>query len=505
MPFTTAEKAEHMRLKRAAESGAAAHGFASTREWKKFKRRMGEDAVSVRALEMEHSKRIQIVPRGVTSLCCGKPHTNNMLQCCFCRTWSHLRCLLHMTKAEKDKCKAHKAKCVCRTCQLRLDQGALPSLSAGVFTYSSLFEGIGTDSIAIGEAVASLSVTEAFHSWSCEIDKDARRAAEEMNTYYPEMTAQTRFLDFLKIDWPMVPYTDVGVGGFPCIKFSPNQNGHEALVDTDDPTTKAMAIHLAAGLSARKWGFLLLECVSNFYHSNCWEIIKYAARQSGYNVKLHKVDTRSCKIPQSRIRTFACLTLWVPRWVNFKEQLDAALVNESKLEPKCLKSCLLSKSQLKKVGIDDSCALVNAKVDQSSIPWLRLREFFSNPDNNSKRNGLTLHEACRDGYVIDVMNSEDWIRLPCSAGCAPTVTGSHNQKALVLLQIPISECRYLLPGEHFLLQGFDLRHIKMISNAVGGSPTIMGRLAGNAIALPVMECFVTALSNTYPEVFKKRV
>lgn len=165
---------------------------------------------------------------------------------------------------------------------------------------------------------------------------------------------------------------------------------------------------------------------------------------------------------------------------------------------------MLCKSQLKQVGISDPHALVTAQVNHRGKKWKRLKNFFRNPSTAKRRRNLTFGEACAQNYVIDVDNSLDWMHLPSCSGCAPTVTSTHNKDSIVVLKNPIDEIRFMLPEEHFLLQGFDLKHIKAISAAVGGSPSSVGHLAGNAIPLPVMGCFVRTLSATYPEVFKQR-
>ena len=103
------------------------------------------------------------------------------------------------------------------------------------------------------------------------------------------------------------------------------------------------------------------------------------------------------------------------------------------------------------------------------------------------------------GHVMDVQNSKKWIRLHAAAGCSPTVTHSHAAKSLLLFKD--GPVRFRLPQEHLLLQGFEFNLIKVISR--GRIPREIGQLAGNSMALPVIECILAALAHTFPETFQK--
>ena len=55
--------------------------------------------------------------------------------------------------------------------------------------------------------------------------------------------------------------------------------------------------------------------------------------------------------------------------------------------------------------------------------------------------------------------------------------------------MPKSECRYLLPEEHFLLQGVDFKHIKMVSTVVWGPQLPWAALQErNSTAIDAMLC-----------------
>jgi hypothetical protein len=164
---------------------------------------------------------------------------------------------------------------------------------------------------------------------------------------------------------------------------------------------------------------------------------------------------------------------------------------------------MLSPCQLETVGVSDLQALASAELQPNSATWEKLHAFFEDPASASRRHNLTISQACAGNYVIDMQNSLSWMHLS-SSGCAPTVTCSHNKNSILILKVPVCKSRFLLPEEHWLLQGFDLKDIRAISLGVNGSQSTIGCLAGNAIALPVMECLVEALSGTYPEVFKER-
>ena len=58
-----------------------------------------------------------------------------------------------------------------------------------------------------------------------------------------------------------------------------------------------------------------------------------------------------------------------------------------------------------------------------------------------------------------------------------------------------------LPQEHLLLQGFGFDVIKAIP--YGRHPKAIGEVAGNAMALPVIECILSALAHTFPDTFQR--
>ena len=112
------------------------------------------------------------------------------------------------------------------------------------------------------------------------------------------------YKDFLKTDPKRLPYTDLGVLGFPCIKFSSNNHGHtDYIVDVNDLTTRQMVEHLIACLTEHIWGLLAIECVGQFFKSRAWTMVLAAIRKTRYTVLAVLVaDSQLMGLPQHRNR-----------------------------------------------------------------------------------------------------------------------------------------------------------------------------------------------------------
>ena len=247
---------------------------------------------------------------------------------------------------------------------------------------------------------------------------------------------------------------------------------------------------------------LILECVPAFFTSKEFAIITDSSEPGGYTHEICSREThRDVCIPQHRARRYAVFTSIKTHSGSLKDHLENALEKGKKLAPNCLDDCLLTIAQLQDCGNLNKHAIEEAHMlyPNNHKSLVKLRKFFSCETTLKRRKGLTMVQAQRAHYVIDVKTSKKWSNL---SKCAPTVTRSHSDQSIVVLR-PQKDAkfRFMLAEEHLLLQGYRFAHIKAISKAVDCSAARIGQLAGNAIALPTITCLIEAVVNTFSKVF----
>ena len=178
--------------------------------------------------------------------------------------------------------------------------------------------------------------------------------------------------NFLLMKPEMVPATDFGVIGFPCVKFSKNHNGHDTAVDIDDPTTLALVHQLIAFLRAHAWKVVAIECVAGFFRSRAWEmIVREGVRGGHYELLgiLH-ADSEAMGLPQIRDRRIAVLSTLPPARdlrscfdeLARMEARDRTTLADCILDAEQMRACYVSRATLRQV-----CARTSAKAFRKAL------------------------------------------------------------------------------------------------------------------------------------------
>ena len=313
---------------------------------------------------------------------CRGEMSGTMLRCWSCAEWVHGAC---ETVRVSDMTPAEIGGWRCRSCTTGTPSPRTP------FTFSEVFSGSGGTAYCI-DALTRLGMFRAYeHVWSCEIDAECRQFVNAVNRMRPGVlsqavyrtrdhsfgpptsiccrTAAGSFLaeNFLLMKPEMVPKTDFGIIGFPCVKFSKNHNGHDVAVDIDDPTTLALVQQLIAFLRAHAWKVVAIECVAGFFRSRAWEmIVREGVRGSQYELLciLH-ADSEAMGLPQIRDRRIAVLSTLPPARdlrscfdeLARMEARDRTTLADCILDAEQMRACYVSRAALRQV-----CARTSAKA-----------------------------------------------------------------------------------------------------------------------------------------------
>ena len=306
-----------------------------------------------------------------------------------------------------------------------------------------LFAGTGAFSLAF----------EKNSKCECVFVNDIMECSKKIYTLNNPNTIFT-LKDLHEINVNNIPSHDILCGGFPCQPFS--IAGNKKGLDDNRSNVFWKIIEI---LNTHKPEIIILENVKNLKShdkGNTFNIIENNLEKLGYYIKTAILDTNKItNIPQHRER------IYIVGFLN-KEKYDKFNFNFPK------------KTQYK---ISD---MLEKNVDNKYYYSDRFKVFEEIEENVTKNISENVLYQYRRYYVRENKSN-----------CCPTLTanmggGGHN----VPLLKDDKGIRKLTPRECFNLQGFSLDY--KLPNI---SDTLLYKLAGNAVSVPVVDLIVEKLNN----------
>jgi hypothetical protein len=255
----------------------------------------------------------------------------------------------------------------------------------------------------------------------------------------------------------LVPPTDFGIIGFPCVKFSTNKNGHDAAVDIDDPTTLALVKQLIAFLRAYAWKKLVaIECVAGFFRSRAWDMIVEGMRGTDWQqLALLRADSEAMGLPQIRDRRIVVLSTQAPPARDLRGCFNKLARMEGR-DPTSLADCILDAEQMRACFVSRGMLLEVCTPPPDPIAKCHLRQQIVGHSRAAhRRPALSCAKARLLRCALPVpLSARPVLVCACSTGSALTMRHANawrssakrklskiKQKQLLHPPIPLSTFR----------------------------------------------------------------